>query len=93
MKRVLLIASVLLIGIVVSACDTRPGTTLAPTATAVAPAPTAVAPAPSSKQVPEASSVDQNAPYIEACAREGLSDSACVGRLIWYKATGGNVPI
>lgn len=39
---------------------------------------------------PEPTSVDQNAPYYEACAREGLSESACVGRLIWFKATGGN---
>jgi hypothetical protein len=42
------------------------------------------------RPVPEASAVDQDAPYTEACAREGLSPSACVGRLIWYKATGGN---
>ena len=42
------------------------------------------------RPVPEASSVDQDAPYIEACAREGLNESECVGRLIWYKATGGN---
>ena len=27
---------------------------------------------------------------VEACAREGLNDSACVGRLIWFKATAGN---
>jgi hypothetical protein len=40
--------------------------------------------------VPEASIVDQDAPYFEACAREGLSESECVGRLIWYKATAGN---
>jgi hypothetical protein len=40
--------------------------------------------------VPEHSSVDQDAPYLEACAREGLNQSECVGRLIWYKATAGN---
>ena len=40
--------------------------------------------------VPESTSVDQDAPYFEACAREGLSESACVGRLIWFKATAGN---
>jgi hypothetical protein len=34
--------------------------------------------------------VDQNAPYFEACARMGLNESECVGRLIWFKATGGN---
>jgi hypothetical protein len=33
---------------------------------------------------------DQDAPYREACAREGLNESECVGRLIWFKATGGN---
>jgi len=42
------------------------------------------------KPTPEISVVDQNAPYFEACAREGLSESECVGRLIWFKATGGN---
>jgi hypothetical protein len=42
------------------------------------------------KPIPEASSVDQDAPYREACAREGLNESECVGRLIWFKATGGN---
>ena len=40
--------------------------------------------------VPEKSIIDQDAPYYEACAREGLSESACVGRLIWYKATAGD---
>jgi len=52
-------------------------------------APVVVAPA-SGKPLPEASVVDQDAPYHEACAREGLSESECVGRLIWFKATGGN---
>src|SRR6266498_2773785 len=40
--------------------------------------------------VPEKSSVDQDAPYFEACARERLTESECVGRLIWFKATAGN---
>ena len=40
--------------------------------------------------LPEKSAVDQDAPYYEACARQGLDDSECVGRLIWFKATGGN---
>ena len=52
-------------------------------------APAAVA-APPGKPVPETASVDQDAPYFEACAREGLNESECVGRLIWFKATGGN---
>jgi hypothetical protein len=42
------------------------------------------------KPIPEASSVDQDAPYYETCAREGLNESECVGRLIWFKATAGN---
>ena len=46
--------------------------------------------APPGKQIPEPSAVDQDAPYQEACAREGLNESECVGRLIWFKATGGN---
>lgn len=50
----------------------------------------AAAPAQAARPVPELTSVDQNAPYLEACAREGLNDSECVGRLIWFKATGGN---
>jgi hypothetical protein len=82
MKRFLLIVSVLGIGIVAAVVDTNRGTTQAQTATSVATG--------QARPVPEASAVDQDAPYVEACAREGLSPSACVGRLIWYKATGGN---
>ena len=33
---------------------------------------------------------EQDVPYYEACAREGLNDSECAGRLIWFKATAGN---
>ena len=33
---------------------------------------------------------DQDIPYFEACAREGLNASECAGRLIWFKATAGN---
>ena len=33
---------------------------------------------------------DQDRPYIEACARQGLNASECAGRLIWFKATAGN---
>ncbi len=40
--------------------------------------------------LPETAAVDQDAPYREACAREGLNESECVGRLIWFKATAGN---
>ena len=50
--------------------------------------PAAVTPA--GQAAPEMASVDQDAPYFEACAREGLNDSECVGRLIWFKATAGN---
>ena len=32
----------------------------------------------------------QAAAFVRACAREGLNESECVGRLIWFKATGGN---
>lgn len=32
----------------------------------------------------------QDAPYFEACAREGLNESECAGRLIWFKAAAGN---
>ncbi len=33
---------------------------------------------------------EQDVPYYEACAREGLNASECAGRLIWFKATAGN---
>lgn len=33
---------------------------------------------------------DQNAAYFAACAGEGLNESACIGRIIWFKATAGN---
>jgi hypothetical protein len=53
-----------------------------------------VSPAPavagSTPTPPETAAVDQDAPYREACAREGLNESECVGRLIWFKATAGN---
>lgn len=53
-------------------------------------APALAAAPPSGKPIPEASAVDQDAPYFDACAREGLNESECVGRLIWFKATAGN---
>ena len=56
-------------------------------ATTTAAAAPAAAPA---RPTPEPTSVDQHAPYFEACAREGLNESECVGRLIWFKATAGN---
>ena len=52
-----------------------------------------VSPAAASAQAavqPDPGVQDQNAPYMEACAREGLNASECVGRLIWFKATAGN---
>ena len=42
------------------------------------------------RAVPERSIVDQDEPYREACARQGMNPSECVGRLIWFKATAGN---
>ena len=53
-------------------------------------APPAAAAPPSAAPQPEVTVVDQDAPYFEACAREGLNQSECVGRLIWFKATAGN---
>jgi hypothetical protein len=58
----------------------------APAAEVAAPA----QPAPAARPMPEKSIVDQDQPYMEACAREGLNQSECVGRLIWFKATAGN---
>jgi len=58
----------------------------APAAEVAAPAQAATA----ARPMPEKSVVDQDAPYMEVCAREGLNASECVGRLIWFKATAGN---
>ncbi|WP_333858466.1 cytochrome c [Denitromonas sp.] len=33
---------------------------------------------------------EQDIPYFDSCAREGLNASECAGRLIWFKATAGN---
>ena len=72
-------------GIGVCQIDTRPlGEVHAQNTTVAAAA------SPPGKPIPEPSAVDQDAPYHEACAREGLNESECVGRLIWFKATGGN---
>jgi hypothetical protein len=45
---------------------------------------------PAAPPEPEKSIVDQDAPYFDACGRQGLNRAECVGRLIWYKATAGN---
>jgi hypothetical protein len=64
---------------------------LLPAAPGVAPAAElAAVTAPAARQVPEKSIIDQDAPYFEACARDGLTQAECVGRLIWFKATAGN---
>jgi hypothetical protein len=83
MKRTLLVASLLGIGLIAAVVDLPPETSFAQTAASRPPANPP-------RQVPEPTSIDQDAPYREACARQGLSASACVGRLIWYKATAGN---
>jgi hypothetical protein len=77
-----LILCVLVVGALVAATRTAP-----PATAAAADAPAA---APSARPIPEKGAVDQDAPYLEACAREGLNESECVGRLIWFKATAGN---
>lgn len=57
--------------------------------------PAAQAPGDPSAQAPAAGAAPgavhtQDVPYYEACAREGLNESECAGRLIWFKATAGN---
>ena len=88
MKRTRLAAMAAIViaaGIGAYQIDTRPlGEVHAQNASPVAAA------SPPARPTPEASTVDQDAPYSEACAREGLNESECVGRLIWFKATGGN---
>ena len=54
------------------------------------PSPSAAPTIAAASKVVDQPSVDQDAPYFEACAREGLNTSECVGRLIWFKATAGN---
>jgi hypothetical protein len=49
-----------------------------------------VAPSPPVAALPDPGIQDQDLPYREACAREGLNESECAGRLIWFKATAGN---
>ncbi|HSQ04166.1 MAG TPA: hypothetical protein VLN59_09030, partial [Burkholderiales bacterium] len=63
--------------------------TLAPVPSAAPAADSASAAAPA-HPTPEKSIVDQDAPYFEACGREGLNQAECIGRLIWFKATAGN---
>ena len=56
-----------------------------------APLPVAFADTPAVPPVSTPAKVhDQDLPYYEACAREGLNASECAGRLIWFKATAGN---
>ncbi|MGZ5111250.1 MAG: hypothetical protein ACXWGX_17050, partial [Usitatibacter sp.] len=66
------------------------GAILFSAAPSAAPADVNAPPAKSAAPVPQTPSVDQDAPYLESCAREKLNASECVGRLIWYKATAGN---
>lgn len=61
-----------------------------PAAQPVAAAP-AEMPAPAPGATPASRPLhEQDIPYYEACAREGLNASECAGRLIWFKATAGN---
>lgn len=88
MKRALvlitLFAAVFALAIPLTA-TTQPNTTPTPEGSA----PVATAPGNGSPAVKEVVHA-QDAPYYEACARQGLSESECAGRLIWFKATAGN---
>lgn len=64
----------------------RPLIAQSPPAAPASGTPAAVAPPPGGTRVVH----EQDAPYYEACAREGLDASQCAGRLIWFKATAGN---
>ncbi|HZN23079.1 MAG TPA: cytochrome c [Burkholderiales bacterium] len=78
---------------IVGRMSAAPPTARAADTAAPAAAAAAAAQAPSGRPAqptPEPGIVDQNAPYFEACAREGLNESECIGRLIWFKATAGN---
>ncbi len=88
MKRTLVAASAALLLLSAGFGLIRHDATSLPPAHADSP-PT-VAAAASAKMLPEPGAIDQDAPYFEACAREGLNESECVGRLIWFKATAGN---
>ncbi|MGE0012129.1 MAG: cytochrome c [Azoarcus sp.] len=92
MKRVLLVAT-LLVAVLAVAVPT-PATTQSaqsPASTDAGPPATVTVadgpgPGPAMVHVDHA----QDAPYYEACARQGLNESECAGRLIWFKATAGN---
>ena len=84
MNRRAILALVLCVGVGSAIVASLPA---APPSARAADAP---AGSPPVRPVPETSIVDQDAPYIEACTREGLNASECVGRLIWFKATAGN---
>ncbi|MCK9259198.1 MAG: cytochrome c, partial [Azoarcus sp.] len=90
MKRVLLVAT-LLVAVLAVAVPT-PATTQSaqsPASTDAGPPATvtvADGPGPAMVHIDHA----QDAPYYEACARQGLNESECAGRLIWFKATAGN---
>lgn len=75
--------SLVAFALVVIAAAALPLVAQTPPAPAAPPAEAATAPA--ARMVHE-----QDAPYFEACAREGLNASQCAGRLIWFKATAGN---
>lgn len=83
MKRYAFSVSLGVVGVTLALVGLVPAGAQSPTP------PATVAPG-TARLAPEPSIIDQDAPYYEACAREGLDASACVGRLIWYKATGGN---
>jgi hypothetical protein len=88
-RAIIVLAVCAAVGIVVvGKMPAVPETARAADASAPTPAPPLAAQA--QHPMPEPTMVDQHAPYFEACAREGLNQSECVGRLIWFKATAGN---
>src|SRR5690349_3260718 len=87
-RAIFALALCVTIGVVLTARMSA-GPEAARAADAAAPA-AASAPPVQQRPTPEASIVDQDAPYFQKCADEHLSDSECVGRLIWFKATAGN---
>ena len=88
MNRVLF-ATLLMTVALASAVAVTANTPQAPAETPP-PATSTAVPATATSTAPAGAIHAQDVPYYEACAREGLNESECAGRLIWFKATAGN---
>lgn len=88
MKRVLIVATLFVATLAAAIPLTA---TPQPAGSPAAETPASVGTAPENRSAPvEKLTHEQDTPYYAVCAREGLNESECAGRLIWFKATAGN---